>query len=206
MERYDVAENDEFKVEIFYDESPESPRDDDGCLAHMAFFNMKDGYGDEEFRSRDVAVEWVEKHKETSFVFPVRAYIHSGTSFSVSKDGTWGYPYTDQFDSGNAGIIMVSVDEMKGMGMEDISIDGAFKIAEEELKVYNQWLNGEVYGFRCYPKVQLYRKEGKKYVPHCVDIDESKEDSCWGFYDIKDIKEHLPEGAQKLCEKEGWWK
>jgi hypothetical protein len=47
-------------------------------------------------------------------------------------------------------------------------------VIKSELETYTKWANGEVYGFT------LYDDKGEL------------EDSCYGFYDIDDIKEHLP--------------
>ena len=48
------------------------------------------------------------------------------------------------------------------------------KCIDDELKTYTAYANGEVYYFT------LYNDDG------------SHADSCCGFYDIEDIREHLP--------------
>jgi hypothetical protein len=69
------------------------------------------------------------------------------------------------FDCSNCGFYIVT-DESTKKECE--------AIIDRELETYTQWCNGEVYGFT------LHNERGEV------------EDSCWGFYDIEDIREHLP--------------
>lgn len=72
------------------------------------------------------------------------------------------------FDYSNCGFYIVTKDE--GLTVEQIE-----KNIDAELETYTQWMNGEVYGF------MLYDEQGEQI------------ESVWGFYDIEDIREYLPD-------------
>lgn len=85
-------------------------------------------------------------------VFPVYAYIHSGVALSLGRSE---YPFNDRWDVSYRGFILIKKE--KGLSWKR---EKAHKIAEKLIKCWNQYLSGEVYGFR---------------------IDEL-DDSCGGYY------------------------
>ena len=97
-------------------------------------------------------------------VYPVVKYEHSNISYSL---GTM-----HGFDCSNNGFYIITKESAKGIGITKKDFK---KVISQELETYTKYANGEVYGFT------LYDKNGE-FV-----------DSCWGFYNIDDIKEHLPE-------------
>lgn len=96
-------------------------------------------------------------------IYPVNRYEHSGVVYSLGeKHG---------FDYSNCGFYIITDKTAKESGIKAKDYE---KVIKQELEVYNKYANGEVYGFT------LYGDNGEV------------EDSCWGFYDIDDIKDHLP--------------
>lgn len=96
-------------------------------------------------------------------IYPISKYEHSGVAYSLgTKHG---------FDYSNNGFYIVTETSQKEIGTPKKSFE---KVIKEELDIYNAYANGEVYGYT------LYDEQGN-------DID-----SCWEFYSIDEIKEHLP--------------
>ena len=97
-------------------------------------------------------------------IYPVVKYEHSGISYSLgTKHG---------FDCSNNGFYIVTEDTQKEVGVLKKDFE---KSIIQELNDYNKWVNGETYRY------VLFDQNGEET------------DSCSGFYDIEDIKEHLPE-------------
>lgn len=91
-------------------------------------------------------------------ISPVSLYDHSGITMYLGSDkgwdcGTVGWIYADKKDF-----------EHKENWRED-----AFECIKEEVKTYDQYLTGDVYGYI----VEEYREE---------DDDWEEIDSCWGFF------------------------
>ena len=96
-------------------------------------------------------------------IYPIVKYEHSGVAYSLgAKHG---------FDYSNNGFYIITTESKKEMGAEKKDFE---MFIEEELNLYNKYVNGEVYRF------VLFDKDGEV------------EDACSGFYDIEDIREHLP--------------
>ena len=93
---------------------------------------------------------------------PLYLYDHSGITMSTS-------PFCDPWDSGMVGWIYCTKEHaVDDIGWnEDTWAEQAIKAMEEEVKVYDQYLTGDVYGFT------LLR---------LVDGEWEEEDSCWGFF------------------------
>lgn len=97
-------------------------------------------------------------------IYPVYRYEHGNVMY---KRGTAG-----GFDVSNCGFYVITDQTLAGM-LEDRK--EWERIIDNELDIYTKYVNGEVYRFTLY------------------DVDGEEIDSCTGFYDIDDIKEHLPE-------------
>lgn len=112
---------------------------------------------------------------------PINLYDHSGITVSTSN----GYPYNDRWDSGCVGFIYVTKETIfKECGniTEENWKARADKYLESEMDTYDQYVRGEVYGFRLTQKVIKQDK-----CPHCGEVireyeDEEEIDSCCGFY------------------------
>lgn len=160
-------------LEIFQDDMcGESPRSWDN-LATMVFFgnhrhlgdthNVElDGY-DSRSEFMDQGAEDVKKILDAAVVLPVHLYEHSGTGISTS----YTYPYNCRWDSGTCGFVVVTKEAIrKEYSIKKVTakyIAKAARIAVGEVETLNQYVSGDVYGFK------LTDKDGE-------------EDSCWGFY------------------------
>ena len=131
---------------LFYDEYSESPRLDDNVATILTWernYNSPD-------KNDDTFEEFAEKHgvdvskgcnldsvmdamrEEGYYVIPVYALHHSVSHYST-------YDFHDPWDSGVVGIAFCK----KGLYDND---DLLRSIIDDEIKVYDAWVNGEVYG------------------------------------------------------------
>ena len=133
---------------LFYDEYSESPRLDDNVATILTWerdYNSPD-------ENDDTFEEFAEKHgvdvskgcnldsvmdamrKEGYYVIPVYALHHSVSHYST-------HDFHDPWDSGVVGIAFCK----KQKGLPDNN-DYLRSIIDEEIKVYDAWVNGEIYG------------------------------------------------------------
>lgn len=111
----------------------------------------------------------------------INMYDHGNITVSTSN----GYPYNDRWDAGIVGFVYVTkkkiFDECGGITEENWK-ERADGYLEDEMKTYDQYLRGDVYGFKL---TKIVTKQDK--CPHCGEVireyeEEIEEDSCWGFY------------------------
>ena len=173
------------RLEIVYDQDSESPRE----WSNLGYFITVDRnkYSPDQNKTLEVLVKNSGEEadsqnthiamiktglhlmgEEVLAIYPVTKYEHGGVSYSL---GT-----AHGFDNSNNGFYIVTDKTAKELGTPSKSFE---KVIKQELEVYNKWCNGEVYGFR------LYDSFGDEL------------DSCYGFYDIEDIREHLPKEWKK---------
>lgn len=101
------------------------------------------------------------------WVFPIRAYIHSGVALSLSSSGQ----FSDPWDSGQIGFVFAAKDEWKYRTRERKRCVSAFKAASTYVETWNQYLRGDVWGYEI------------------SDADGEFVDSCWGFYGLEYAKQ-----------------
>jgi len=143
-------------ISIYQDENPFSPAEDCNTSAflvydHRQFYIHVDGYNPTdifEFWNKNQNALYEGKYR----VFPVYAHIHSGVSLSLSRG-------SDRWDTSFRGFILV--ERMAGWSWRR---DAAYKVAENLIAYWNQYLYGEVYGYVI------------------TDGNEEEVDSCWGYY------------------------
>lgn len=175
-----VDENgDVYKIEVIYDECPESPRRWDN-LCHIICIRGDWDISDEGLSfGRDEAIEKIEelKGREDVVIKPVYMYDHSGQTISLRDFG-------DRWDSGICGFIYASKEEVFKECMnitEENWKERVYEIMEGEIEIYDQYIRGEVYGFRVYKEYteqhKNMRTEETWYTTELEEID-----SCWGFY------------------------
>lgn len=187
--------NDDHELHIVYDSDPDSPRNWDNlgtmicvhsrynlgdvhykskleCLQHIAtsleiteIINDLDVY-EEVYEDEEQLEDWI-KSREDFVILPLYLYDHSGITMSTSS-------FSCRWDSGQVGYIYCSTDKiLKEYG--NTNIDTLSKVEsnlKSEVKTYDQYLTGDVYGFKLY-KVETCDKGHK-------DLDFL--DSCYGFY------------------------
>jgi len=150
------------QLEVYPDECPESPRTWDNIGVMVCFHKHYDLGDKHDYRTQDYD-GWQGLHDAiladhpTATILPLFLYDHSGLAISTGRKYSFNCPW----DSGQVGFIYAEPE------------DGAdvLKCLEAEVNVYNQYLQGDVYGF-------ILRG------PPCDKCDGPGEDqeSCWGFY------------------------
>ena len=148
-----------YKIEIFPDDDPQSPREDDN-MGKM-FCSGKYGYlGEKHNLSVEEIVSFV---KDKQFIsLPLFVYDHSGITMNTTG-------FSCPWDSSHIGYIICDKSKVRSeYGWGRITKERADKIREYlrgEVETYDQYLRGDVYGFR---------------ITDTTNDDEI--DSCWGFY------------------------
>lgn len=170
-----LPENRVFRV--FQADNIESPREWDNLGTMVCFhsrYNLGDidhGYKSTDFESWKELKDHLES-KGAVVILPLYLYDHSGITMSTT-------PFGDRWDSGQVGFIYITKDKiLSEYGNTDPeTIDKVTKYLENEVKTYDQYLTGEIYGF------EIVKIESCNYGHNHETI----EDSCHGFYgdDIK---------------------
>lgn len=172
-----------------------------GCKA-----NSRVGKDDNTFDAcePDEFLDWLkENRRDIAIILPIFMYEHSGITISTGRE----YPFNDPWDSGQVGFIFVTKEQVRAeYSCKRISkkiLKTATKVLEGEVKVYDQYLTGDVYGF------QLYYITEPDFD---VDSDDPEDfgdevDSCWGFYGLDCCKEEVLSqinGYIRDDEKDAW--
>jgi len=144
-----IIENEKYKLEIFDDLNPCSPREFDN-LGTMVCFHRRYNLGDEtELKSSDFS-SWEElesylyKEENALIAIPIFMYDHSGLWINTTG-------FSCPWDSGQVGYIYVSKEKVReDYGCKRISKKLKEMIREmlcSEVDLYNDYLCGNVYGF-----------------------------------------------------------
>lgn len=130
------------KVRVFYDNNPESPRD--WCnLGTMVCFHGRYKLGDKHSYDNNSYSGWEEMKEDiidtenVHTILPLYLYDHSGITISTS-------PFSCRWDSGQVGWIFVSKEVVMKEGIDETKVEECLK---SEVKTYDQYLRGEVYGY-----------------------------------------------------------
>ena len=181
------------RVIICRDSSPESPREWDNVCT--IFSDCR--YLSSDDNAMNPVVDYGNSPDEAKFyngvyALPIYAYVHSGMSLSLS-------PFNDRWDSGCAGWIYVNKEAFcKEYGLKRFSPRRFRKIAEGEIATLNDYVQGNVYGY----KVETRETPTAEW---------KEEDSCWGYYSDDYVNEMVAEagGADVgtiICEgAEAYW-
>ena len=144
-----IIENEKYKLEIFDDLNPCSPREFDN-LGTMVCFHRRYNLGDEtELKSSDFS-SWEElenylyKEEDALIAIPVFMYDHSGLWINTTG-------FSCPWDSGQVGYIYISKEKVR----REYSCKRISKKLKEmmreilcsEVDLYNDYLSGNVYGF-----------------------------------------------------------
>jgi len=165
-------EIDDEKLILLYDENPWSPREWDNLGTMICFHNRYDLGDEHDFSDPDELIEFICENDVLSL--PLYLYDHSGITMN-----TTGFSYIDSggWDSGQVGFIYVTKEvlreEFNKKRLTQKDIDHAYDILNAEVKIYNYYLTGEVYGYALI-KLETCDK--------CGHTEESTIDSCFGFY------------------------
>lgn len=148
------------KLEIWQDTDAENPREGFfSNVTEMIFFHKRMNVGDKHNIDPDNYSSFAgmmnENVKDGDLALPV--FCYSKRCFELSLE-----PFSCPWDSGTLGFIVTREDEIN----HEFNGDRikALKNLKNELKIYNDYLNGRTYGGI------LYDSEGHEI------------DACWGFY------------------------
>ena len=184
----------EYRIRIEHDDDPGNPRTDSDCnMGIMACWHGRYNLGDEQPKCDPS--EYREDLPEGVITLPLYLYDHSGISIST---GAFSCPW----DSGQVGFIYVDLERVRkeyGDDSQD-SQDKAIKVLQSEVKTYDCYLRGLVYGFTI---------EKLNKCECCDNVEPEEVDSCWGFYDydekgfgaIDAMKDHVEEKHHAMLEK-----
>ncbi len=148
-----------YKLNIYRDEEPFSPREDDNQTT-MVCFHSRYSLGDSHDITDVEEANKVENHKD-NISLPLYLYDHSGITMRTS-------PFSCKWDSGKVGFIYISrKDARKMLGCKKLTkkrVETVIDILESEVEVYDNYLCGDVYTYEI------------------IDKDGEIIDSCCGFY------------------------
>ena len=170
---------------------------------------------DDRIESRSVEEKWKWRERNGIIYLPLYIYEHGGITMST---GGFSCPW----DSGQAGWIYTTKEDVLGTGGKIKSDKGNYiKITnrnwkdaariwmKEEVKLYDQYLQGDCYGY-IIDELDMDDQaslESKMNMLDEDDINWNETDSCWGFFSDKwgdDLIEEIAREAasfDKLCER-----
>jgi len=163
---------DQYFLEIAYDSDSETPRSWDN-LTKMIFFHKKYNLGDDHNIDVEDYANWEEmedalrEEYKPVYLAYVSMYDHSGIRIYIGKGSGW--------DCGIIGFVLITEEDLKNCcGNDPKYRDEKWleKAAEEEIEIYNHYVQGEVFGYRTYVL---------KHCPCCNHRIEEDLDSCCGF-------------------------
>jgi len=166
-------------LEIIYDECAISPREWDnlGTIITMNQRNYKLG----EIQTDNIDEKL--KEYDIGLILPLYFLDHSGVSLSTQD-------FNDKWDSGQIGYVFVTKEKLKEeYSVKRISkktLEKAKNVLESEIKTYSQYVNGEVFGFKI--------TEQKNNETENID-------ACSGFYEIKDVFDHIGDKKEEWIEQ-----
>lgn len=156
-----------YKIEIIQDTDPEDPRGWDNLGTMVCFhgrYNLGDkhDYRSSHFHSYNELERQIERDEKIGVILPLYLYDHSGITMNTTG-------FSCPWDSGRVGFIFVSKKKIREeFGVKYVTKKLVEKVEKQlvgEVETYDQYLRGDVYGFRI------------------TDTETDEEiDSCWGFY------------------------
>lgn len=167
-----------YKLKIVEDSTPESPRNWDNFTTIYCFHKRYDIGDDHKYKS-DMFDGW-EEFKEhiiaeykPRLIKPLYMYDHSGITISTS-------PFGCRFDSGQIGWVFITDEQIIELcGKNDYTDEQIDKWLESEIKTYDQYIQGDVYGY------EIIETE----VCDKGHIHEDVVDSCYGFFGEAEAEE-----------------
>lgn len=186
------AENDKFVLKVEQDECGESPREWDN-LGTMVCSHRRYNLGDEQVSNTENYNGWDELLKgeygseKDIIALPLYLYDHSGITMNTTG-------FSCPWDSGQVGWIYVDKEKVrKEFNVKRISKKLRQRVEQilvGEVNTYDQYLQGDVYGFT------LEDKDGNHI------------DSCWGFYGTdwmtNGILDHVGKEHEDLVKNLEW--
>lgn len=156
-------------LRIEQDLDPVNPRIEyDGNLSHIICWHRNYQIGDNHSYNSIYSLEEYLKAERAAgndyFMKPVYMLDHSNITLSTM-------PFSNHYDSGLIGFAFVFKNDMVDAGIiqknDDVWRKKASAVIDSEIDEYNQYLEGDVYG---YTELEYFRGNWKET------------DSCWGFF------------------------
>ena len=150
-------------VRIYIDEDPQNPRTEWDNITRMICFHSRYTLGDKHDYQHEDYASWydleqaIRKQEKPAALESLYMYDHSGLTIRTT-------PFNCPWDSGQIGFVLVTMETArKEFGAKRRSptlIKRCLDMIEAEVRTYDQYLRGEVYGY----------------------VNENNDDSCWGLY------------------------
>ena len=165
-------------IKIETDDSPPNPRTEfDNCCKMVCFhkdYKLGDekNYNNSDYNSWDELEKAIVKQENVVIILPLYLYDHSGITISTT-------PFSCRWDSGQVGFVYMTRESIKkDFGIKRLTKKALAKIQEiikSEVKVYDDYLTGNVYSY------QIYLKDNDNVIDACsgyfgYESDESKWD------------------------------
>lgn len=180
-------------INIYQDDDPECPRQWD-TLGTLLCWHRRYNLGDQmpeslacEFNSKspDNFERWSSRNADQLLILPVYLYDHSGLAMKTT-------PFQCRWDSGQVGYIYTSYASIRRnfqrQRVTRALLEQAKTVLEQEVAAYNQYLQGDVYGYQVLESI--------------TSKDATKLDSCWGFYGYENCKEAAEQSVQNWREND----
>jgi hypothetical protein len=169
MEAVESKRIGKYLIKVVQDEQPDSPDEWGNEDAFIVYDHRQFSVTRKGFDPREI-FEHIERTKKYFYdgyhVFPLYAYIHSGVALSV---GDHNFPDA-RWDVSMTGWVLVQ--KTKGWTWRRAK---ALEVAKAITEEWNQYLSGDVYGYKVYDMGDAEADE--------EDEDEgTMVDSCWGYY------------------------
>jgi len=176
---------------IYYDSDAENPREWEN-LGTIACWHRKYILGD--IQPKESPEEYLKTIKD-DIILPLYLYDHSGIIMNTTG---FSYPW----DSGQVGYIHISKEILKKkFNWKTITKkrkERVYKILEQEVYKYNQFLIGDTYGYIIEYDEDYGENYGENYgedygerYNEVLEKTSGEIDSCWGFYGLEYVREEL---------------
>ena len=164
-ESIETIKSDNYVANIYIDDLPCSPREDDNFGTLVAFHSKYDLSDNQDFTKEEII-----EHIQRDDIFALPVYIYEHSSIALSTE-----PFNCEWDSGQLGYIFATYEDIEKEGW---NTEDAENFMKYELETYSNYINGEVYGY------QIYKKGDCEYCSDDVD-------SCWGFIGYERLQEEV---------------
>lgn len=170
-----------YRIDIMPDDMPDSPRNWDNmgkmiCFHKDAILGDNHEYNSSDYNSWSEMKEAIIANEDVAVILPLYVYEHGGMTMNTTG-------FSCPWDSGQVGFIFASKKVLREeYGVKYVTQkvrDKAEQILLGEVETYDQYLMGDVYGYRI------------------TDTEKDEElDSCWGFYG----SDYCMEEAKRIVE------
>ena len=185
-------------VKIYPDDDTPSPREDDN-LGHMVCWHLRRNLGDERIgigehgRTVKEVEQWLVQTRQALIVLPLWIYEHGQVTMTAREEVYQNYP-DKQWDAGQVGFIYITAEKIREEYSEQVSAELLQKVREylrSEVDVYDQYLQGDVWGYVIQePPGEEDGEPGKELA------------SCWGYYGLEYAREAAEAAAGAIGKKE----